>query len=127
MHLIPIISAPMLILILLPNASYWEKDCFMIRYYQKIIRYPALPATIPKKAFTDGLAKSRALGGEGFLPRNTPTLINASLQKMQFYDMRSTFLEDSVKNVVENKDEIHGDMQKAVALLYKDSSYREIV
>lgn len=80
----------------------------------------------PEKAFTDGLAKSRALGGEGFLPRNTPTLINASLQKMQFYDMRSTFLEDQVKNVVENKDEIHGDMKKAVALLYKDSSYRSL-
>jgi cytochrome c peroxidase len=80
----------------------------------------------PEKAFTDGLTKSKALGGEGFLARNTPTLINASLQKMQFYDMRSTFLEDQVRNVVENKDEIHGDMKKAVALLYKDSSYRKL-
>lgn len=67
----------------------------------------------PEKAFTDGLTKSRALGGRGFLSRNTPTLINAALQRSQFYDMRSQYLEDQVRNVIENKDEIHGDMKKA--------------
>ncbi|MBO9573175.1 MAG: cytochrome C peroxidase, partial [Chitinophagaceae bacterium] len=71
----------------------------------------------PEKAFTDGLTKSKALSGQGFLPRNTPTLINAALQRSQFYDMRSFYLEDQVRNVIENKDEIHGDMKKAAAIL----------
>ncbi len=81
----------------------------------------------PKRGFTDGLPKSRALAGNGFLPRNTPTLLNAGLQKMQFYDMRAGFLEDQVRNVIENKDEIHGSLEQAVADLRKDSCYTTLI
>lgn len=77
----------------------------------------------PEKAFTDGLIKSKALGSTGFLSRNTPSLINTSLQKAQFYDMRATYLEDQVKNVVENKDEIHGSLTEAVKKLKRDTHY----
>lgn len=78
----------------------------------------------PEKAFTDGFAKSRALGSSGFLTRNTPSIINAGLQKAQFYDMRVTFLEDQVKNVVENKDEIHGSLEDAVRKLGANKTYQ---
>ncbi|MEJ7736285.1 MAG: cytochrome c peroxidase [Chitinophagaceae bacterium] len=80
----------------------------------------------PEKAFTDGLTKSRALASRGFLLRNTPTLINAGLQKAQFYDMRASFLEDQVKNVVENKDEIHGSLKDAAILLTEDLHYKAL-
>jgi cytochrome c peroxidase len=77
----------------------------------------------PEKAFTDGFVKSRALGSNGLLSRNTPSVINAGLQKAQFYDMRATFLEDQVRNVVESKDEIHGSLAKAVIRLRSDTNY----
>ncbi|MHA4844851.1 cytochrome-c peroxidase [Flavitalea antarctica] len=77
----------------------------------------------PEFAFTDGLPKSAALGGQGFLRRNTPTIINAGLQKRQFYDMRSTYLEDQVRDVISNKDEIHGSLETAVVKLKKDTCY----
>ncbi|MBC7829058.1 MAG: cytochrome C peroxidase [Chitinophagaceae bacterium] len=80
----------------------------------------------PDKAFTDGFTKSRALGSTGFLVRNTPTLINAGLQKAQFYDMRASYLEDQVRNVIENKDEIHGSLKQAVTRLNNDTRYSHL-
>ena len=77
----------------------------------------------PEKAFTDGFVKSKALGSNGFLSRNTPSVINAGLQKAQFYDMRATFLEDQVRSVVESKDEIHGSLANAVTRLGSDTNY----
>lgn len=77
----------------------------------------------PEKAFTDGLPRSAALAGKGFLERNTPSLLNVALQRGQFYDLRAIYLEDQVKNVVENKDEIHGSLQVAALALQRDSTY----
>ena len=72
--------------------------------------------------FTDGLVKSKSFG-VGDLKRNTPTLLYAGLQQNQFYDMRAGFLEDQVKNVVENKDEIHGSLAVAVQRLSQQDKY----
>jgi cytochrome c peroxidase len=77
----------------------------------------------PGKAFTDGLAKSIATGGKGFLKRNTPTLINAGYQHALFYDMRSAYLEDQVKDVILNKDEVHGSLKAAAQKLTADTGY----
>lgn len=77
----------------------------------------------PEKAFTDGLPKSIATAGKGFLLRNTPSLINAGLQKGQFYDMRALYLEDQVKDVIENKDEIHGSLNEAVSAIRNSKIY----
>jgi cytochrome c peroxidase len=76
----------------------------------------------PSKAFTDGLPKSSAILG-GFVQRNAPTLLYAALQQSQFYDMRSAFLEDQAKEVIENKDELHGSLSDAAKKLTKDFSY----
>ena len=80
----------------------------------------------PELAFSDGLTKSKALAGKGFLNRNTPSLLNAGLQKGQFYDMRSLFLEDQAKDVIQNKDEIHGDLANSARELNRDTAYRKL-
>ena len=63
----------------------------------------------PEKAFTDGLKTSISVSGKS-VHRNSPTLINAALQPSLFYDMRVSFLEDQAKDVIINKDEMHGDL-----------------
>lgn len=77
----------------------------------------------PELAFTDGLEKSRSFGVDSFLVRNTPTLLYAGLQLGQFYDMRAAYLEDQVKNVVDNRDEIHGSLPEAAKKLTKDMGF----
>ncbi len=77
----------------------------------------------PELAFTDGLPKSVATGSRGFLSRNTPTLINAGYQHGQFYDLRATYLEDQVRDVIQNKDEIHGSLETAAQRITADKTY----
>lgn len=79
----------------------------------------------PERAFTDGLAKSIALNGSP-VKRNAPTLINAAFQQHQFYDSRVQQLENQVKNVIRNKDEMHGSMQYAAMRMRSDSVYRAL-
>jgi cytochrome c peroxidase len=76
---------------------------------------------VPEKAFTDGLAVNRARGG-ALLARNTPTVINSGLQLGSFADLRTTYLEDQVTDVVENVDEMHGSLASIAARLALDSS-----
>ncbi len=80
----------------------------------------------PEKTFTDGLGKNTDITGRKFIARNTPTLINAALQPAQFYDMRSASLEDQVEDVVQNKTEMHGDMQLSTTRLWKNDTYRSM-
>ncbi|MDQ8163978.1 MAG: cytochrome c peroxidase [Gemmatimonadota bacterium] len=74
-----------------------------------------------EKAFTDGLAVNRARGGAP-LARNTPTVINSGLQLGSFADLRTTYLEDQVTDVVENVDEMHGSLSRIAARLATDTS-----
>lgn len=78
----------------------------------------------PDKAFTDGMAKNLDITGKKNIFRNTPTLINASLQPAQFYDLRASSLEDQVVDVLSNKDEMHGDIRLSTQKLWKDEAYR---
>ncbi len=77
----------------------------------------------PEKAFTDGLPTSAAFAKGRFIKRNAPTLLNAGLQRNQFYDMRSTTLEHQAMDVVQNKEEMHGSLEKAIGELYKQPAY----
>lgn len=63
----------------------------------------------PDRAFTDGLKTNISLHGKS-LPRNTPTLTYAALQNAQFWDLRQSDLEKQSKDVITNKDEMHGDL-----------------
>src|SRR6202000_2744418 len=60
------------------------------------------------------------------LRRNTPTLLNAALQPAQFYDLRANTLEEQIIDVVENKDEMHGNIGKTLDRLNKDKIYRQL-
>lgn len=80
----------------------------------------------PYLAFTDGLAKNVNINGKELLQRNTPTLINAALQPVQFYDMRVPSLEDQVMAVIQNPKEMHGDMKVVIRKLWSNSNYRRL-
>ncbi len=76
---------------------------------------------IPGRAFTDGQAKSRGRSGQP-LPRNTPSVINSGLQVGSFADLRTTYLEDQVTEVVENVDEMHAKLPDVATVLRRDSA-----
>lgn len=80
----------------------------------------------PEKAFTDGLVTNTNIHGTNPLPRNTPTLLNAALQASLFYDLRASSLEEQVRDVVSNKQEMHGSLGELAERLSKDSVYRPL-
>jgi cytochrome c peroxidase len=80
----------------------------------------------PVKAFTDGLPKSVSFTN-GHTRRNAPTLLNAALQPVQFYDMRASTLENQAFDVINNKDEMHGSLDKAFIKINKDTSYVNLI
>jgi len=79
----------------------------------------------PDKAFTDGLAKSLAMGGEGTIQRNAPTLLNSIYAESYFYDLREHSLERQIKHVVLDKHEFATDFFEILAKLEKSSEYRK--
>ena len=80
----------------------------------------------PEKAFTDGLVTSLTLDGKTNIRRNTPTLINAAVQPSLFYDTRVTYLEDQAKDVISNKDEMHGSLLDAVKDINRSNEYKKL-
>ena len=76
----------------------------------------------PARAFTDGRRRAEPLAGApaGRPLRNTPTLANVALQAAQFADLRATFLEDQVLDVVRNRAEMHGSLDSAAARMTRD-------
>lgn len=79
----------------------------------------------PEKAFTDGLKTNQSLTGSN-LSRNTPTLTYASLQNAQFWDMRQLDLEKQSLDVIQNKDEMHGNISNGIQILNKDKEYQKL-
>lgn len=81
---------------------------------------------LPEKAFTDGKSLNETISGNKLLQRNTPTLWNAALQPVQFYDSRIAFLEDQVHDVISNKEEMGGILQKIATQLRQQKTYRQL-
>jgi len=77
----------------------------------------------PGKAFTDGLPKALQLDEHSTLPRNTPTLWNASLQMNLFYDSRHLRIDDVVLEVLGNEKEMNNGAAAAVDKLKKNAEY----
>ena len=71
----------------------------------------------PAKAFSDGQTRSMAFDSHQRVLRNAPTLINSVYQKSQFWDQRVHFMEDQVTAVVNNPQEMHGDMDASAKLI----------
>lgn len=81
---------------------------------------------IPSHAFTDGVPRAANIHGSasGTVFRNTPTLINASLQPAQFADERSVTLEDQVVEVLRSPAEMGSSVEKAASALGAIEHYR---
>jgi len=80
----------------------------------------------PAKAFTDGLAKNISIDGDKKILRNTPTILYSGMQNAQFADSRVAYLEDQAKQVIENKFEMHGNLQLAAEKLSVDTAYTSL-
>jgi len=76
-----------------------------------------------EKAYTDGLPKNTSLQRDESIMRNTPTIINAALQPVLFYDVRAQSLEQQAHEVLQNKDEMNGSIEKAIAFFNMDKNY----
>lgn len=78
----------------------------------------------PELFFTDGKTKAEDFVHGGDLQRNTPGLFYAAMQSNQFYDLRSTTLEDQAHQVIFSKDEFNFSDSAIVNKLSKDATYR---
>ena len=82
----------------------------------------------PELAFTDGLPRSRPLAGSpAAVLRNAPTILNAGLQLGSFYDLRTQFLEEQVADVVQNRDEMHGNLDAAANAIRSMPAYEPLI
>jgi cytochrome c peroxidase len=77
----------------------------------------------PARAFTDGLPRARGVGGKSG-PRNTPTIVNRGIGRVQFWDGRSATLEQQALGPIAASVEMDLPLEQALARLGEDSSYR---
>ena len=77
----------------------------------------------PGNYFNDNLVKSPSLHTDSILRRNTPTLLYAGKQHMQFWDGRSESLEDQIKNVIFNPLEMAGKTEFLSSRIIKNAAY----
>lgn len=80
----------------------------------------------PELAFTDELKTNLSLNGNRLL-RNTPTLTYAGLQNAQFWDMRQTDLEKQSLDVIQNEDEMHGNIRDNINKISNNPSYQKLI
>ncbi|MFD2933711.1 cytochrome-c peroxidase [Spirosoma flavum] len=80
----------------------------------------------PERAFTDGRTKSRSFSGRKPVLRNAPTLINAGLQTVQFYDSRVFYLEDQAHDVLKNAHEMRTSPDEIVQKLSASTAYKKM-
>ncbi|SEP36097.1 cytochrome-c peroxidase [Niastella yeongjuensis] len=78
----------------------------------------------PAKHFTDGLAQSVAFDGHSHVQRNASSLLYAGYQYGQFWDGRAKSLEEQVKTVMNNKEEMNGGETTITSLLTRKPSYK---
>ena len=74
-------------------------------------------------AFTDGLGKAAGISKGQSLPRNTPTLAYAGLQRGFFYDLKAGTLEDQALDVVHHKQEMNGSLTQAATRINSSKNY----
>jgi cytochrome c peroxidase len=77
----------------------------------------------PEKYFTDGKPKAQNFVHGGVLARNTPTVLYASLQGNQFYDVRAITLEDQIDAVMQNTNELNFSDELAAKKLQQKPEY----
>jgi cytochrome c peroxidase len=80
---------------------------------------------LPERAFSEPRERSASRSATVRL-RNAPTLLNAALQRAQFADARTAFLEDQVADVVENVHELAGRVPAVAASYRADPAMRAL-
>ena len=81
----------------------------------------------PELAFTDSLIKSvKFERKEGDLPRNAPTVINSGFQKLVFWDLRATSLEDQLDSVINNEHELHSSFDQVIDRINSSREYKKL-
>lgn len=81
---------------------------------------------LPEKAFTDGLAKSRAYNPDTTIQRNAPTLLNSALARLFRHDAKVQFLEMQMPLVFFHPDEFNADRAEIVYRLRQSPEYIEL-
>ena len=135
-----------------PDAlTIFESNAFDIRFFSPADRYQITPERVelgrqlfydpilsgtknrscatchqPAKAFTDGLKTAISIDNKTSLTRNTPTLWNSALQTRQFFDSRTTTLEDQMSAVVHNPAEMKGSLEESIPLLQQHPVYKKL-
>lgn len=93
-----------------------EQDTAVIRLGKQLFSETALSqdrqrscATChsPAARFTDLLPRNKTLDGQSDLHRNTPTLLYAGYQHAQFWDGRAGSLEEQIRDVLRNRQEMN--------------------
>jgi cytochrome c peroxidase len=80
----------------------------------------------PGMFFNDNLTKSPSVASGSILKRNTPSLLYASAQHMQFWDGRAATLEDQIVNVIFNPLEMDGDPKRIDSEILKNDRFLEL-
>jgi len=80
----------------------------------------------PEKAFADGRPTALSLDETSVLERNTPTLWNTVFQTKQFYDSRTSVLENQLSEVVHNPKEMKGSLKESITILKNDERYNSL-
>lgn len=78
------------------------------------------------RGFSDGMRVNRTRAGAPML-RNTPTVLNSALQVGSFTDLRVTYLEDQITDVIGNVDEMHGHLDESARVLSADTAMRRVL
>jgi cytochrome c peroxidase len=78
----------------------------------------------PAKHFTDGLTQSKTIDGHSHVQRNASSLLYAGYQYGQFWDGRAKSLEEQVKTIMNNKEEMNGGEPVITALLARKPYYK---
>lgn len=77
----------------------------------------------PELGFTDGMDKSLAYDGKTKITRNSPTLLNASYQKLFFHDGRMPNLESQAAEVFQNAFEMNTTADEITNKLKQSNEY----
>lgn len=80
----------------------------------------------PELAFTDNKKKAVKFDEFSDLPRNTPTVINAAFQKVQFWDLRASSLEDQLDSVINSPDELHSSFERVIDRINSSKEYKKL-
>ena len=80
----------------------------------------------PEIFFTDGLKKASNFAHGGTLARNTPTLYYAALQASQFYDQRTSTLEEQIHDVMKNSEEFNLADAALISRISSINEYKQL-